>query len=58
MPIKPISIVVKLIWAMGRFLAKISDNRHKATGPRDRVEHLIQLTHFEEREENNLAVVV
>lgn len=57
-PIHPGSFVVKLVRANGRDLAKLSDNPEKATGPRDRVEHLLKLTRYETLEENRIKVVV
>lgn len=57
-PIKPVSMVVKPVWANGRELAKLSDNPQKATGARHRVDHLMQITNFEALTENNMACVV
>jgi len=44
---KPISMVMKLVKSNGRDVAKLSDNRKKATGKAEVVEHLKQIFHYD-----------
>lgn len=42
----PLSIVVKLIWCVGHWLVKLSDNLKKATGPAEAVERVKRLAGY------------
>lgn len=45
--IETLSLVVKAIWAFGRWLVKLSDNKAKAMGPPDEVERCVRVFEYD-----------